>query len=711
MVREAHLKGVPGGFPRQYARTRRFSLGVPRNFAVAPDGSRVAFLRSPAGDDPVNSLWAYDVETGAEREVANPRDLLGGAPEDLPIAERAWRERSRELAGGIVAYGVDRQVANAAFCLGGEVWWASLAHPQVEPPRRLSAPPGAFGPRPDPTGRLVAFCAGGCLHAVATDGQAEPFVVAEGEGEVTWGLAEFIAAEEMGRTSGFWWSPDGTSLLVARVDNSPVTTWWTADPASPGTKPQAHRYPVAGTADADVSLWHLEAVPGGGRRQQVLWDRNRFAYLVSVLWSAQGPPLLLVEQRDHKACQVLSADTTTGETPELAFASDSAWVGWPAGLPTWMAGGRLVWARRDEGTWRLEVAGELVTPPGLQVRAVHSAGEQVTFTASTEPEVVEVWCWSERQGLRQLTRQAGVCTAVASDDGRVRAVSSRTMRWHGAKVEVHVDGSGPRALASFAEVPVVEPVAHFLRAGPRGLSVAVLLPAGHEGGKLPVVMSPYGGPGHQRVLAARSAWLEAQWTADQGFAVVVADGRGTPGRGPEWEREVYGDLAGPVLEDQVEALHAAAEVFDDLDLTRVGIEGWSFGGYLAALAVLRRPDVFHAAVAGAPVTEWRLYDTYYTERFLGHPGQRPEAYQRSSLLGLAAGLERPLMLIHGLADDNVFAAHTLQLSDALFRAHRPHTVLPLTGVTHVTGEEAVAEALALAKVEFFRRALSVPGHA
>ena len=188
-----------------------------------------------------------------------------------------------------------------------------------------------------------------------------------------------------------------------------------------------------------------------------------------------------------------------------------------------------------------------------------------------------------------------------------------------------------------------------------------------------MLLDPYGGPHAQRVLAARAAFLTSQWLADQGFAVVVADGRGTPGRGPEWDRAVWHDLADPVLEDQVEALHAAAGRCGDLDTSRVAIRGWSFGGYLAALAVLRRPEVFHAAVAGAPVTDWRLYDTHYTERYLGHPDENPEAYDRCSPVKMPNGLPpahgsgdgaagriaaRPLMIIHGLADDNVVVAHT-----------------------------------------------------
>ena len=221
-------------------------------------------------------------------------------------------------------------------------------------------------------------------------------------------------------------------------------------------------------------------------------------------------------------------------------------------------------------------------------------------------------------------------------------------------------------------------------------------------------MDPYGGPHAQRVLAARGAHLTSQWFADQGFAVVVVDGRGTPGRGPEFERAVRGDLAGPVLEDQIDALHALAEQNPDLDLTRVGIRGWSFGGYLAALAVLRRPDVFHAAVAGAPVTDWALYDTHYTERYLGHPEEEPDTYARSSVVEDAPRLTRPLMLVHGLADDNVVAAHTLRLSSALLAAGKPHSVLPLSGVTHMTPQEVVAENLLLLQVRFLKDALRSP---
>ena len=288
----------------------------------------------------------------------------------------------------------------------------------------------------------------------------------------------------------------------------------------------------------------------------------------------------------------------------------------------------------------------------------------------------------------------------ASVGGGVLAVSVSDL--DGSRLAV-----GENLVDSFTEEPVVDPAPIFHVVGERDLRAAVLFPTVHDGSLLPVLLDPYGGPHAQRVQRVRGQFLTSQWFADQGFAVVVVDGRGTPGRGPGWEREVRGDLAGPVLEDQVDALHALAVADGRLDLDRVAIRGWSFGGYLAALAVLRRPDVFHAAVAGAPVTDWRLYDTHYTERYLGHPDVEPANYERTDLCAEADSLTRPLLLIHGLADDNVVAAHTLQLSRSLLEAGRPHRVLPLSGVTHMTPQEEVAENLLLLQLDFLRESLEI----
>jgi len=244
--------------------------------------------------------------------------------------------------------------------------------------------------------------------------------------------------------------------------------------------------------------------------------------------------------------------------------------------------------------------------------------------------------------------------------------------------------------------------------GPRGLRARLHFPSWHRpgSGPLPVLADPYGGAGNQRVTAELD-WkvLVSQWFAEQGFAVLAADGRGTPGRGPDWEREIQGDLFGPALDDQVTALQEAARLHPDLDLGRVGVRGWSFGASLATAAVLRRPDVFHVAVAGAGVTDQRLYHAHWRERFLGHPDRYPQRYEAGSLVREAPRLTRPLLLMHGLADPKVPPANTVRLSDALRAAGRPHEVLLLPGAGHQPMGSAVTEELLDRQLRFLQRNL------
>jgi dipeptidyl-peptidase 4 len=673
----------------------------------------VAFLRSAAGDDPVNRLWVLELGSGTERLVADPARLLGGDPGDLPPEERARRERARERAGGIVAFAADLDLTVASFALGGRLFVADLGRPDGPGGvRELPAGDGVLDPRVDPTGARVAWVAGRALHvAPLGDAGAGRRLAGEDDPEVSWGLAEFVAAEEMGRTRGFWWAPDGERLAVARVDLAPVRRFHLADPANPAIEPVRLPYPAAGTANAEV---RLHVVDLEGRRVEIGWDRAAYPYLASVVWEAGGPLTLLVQSRDQTATLVLAADPGTGATTTLAAQRDPAWVELVGGVPTWLDG-RLVMTADDPAcdTRRLTVDGRPVTPPGLQVAEVVAvAGGGVLVAGSEEPTEVHLWRVVPGQDPERLTDRPGQHAATAA--GRVVVVTRADLEHDTTTTTVTAPGRPPLAIGSLAQAPGLAPRPRLLRAGPRELRCALLLPdrpadppGDHPDGRLPVLLDPYGGPHHRRVLAARDHFLVSQWFADQGFAVLVTDGRGTPGRGPAWERAVWRDLAGPVLDDQVEALAAVAADHPELDLRRVAIRGWSFGGYLAALAVLRRPDVFHAAVAGAPVTDWRLYDTHYSERYLGDPAADPDSYRRSSLLADAAKLERPLLLIHGMADDNVVAAHTLRLSGLLLAAGRPHNVLPLSGVTHLAVQEAVAESLLHLQLAFLRDALGI----
>ncbi|MET7690660.1 prolyl oligopeptidase family serine peptidase [Streptomyces sp. NPDC005483] len=701
----------PDSFPRRHARTQRFTLGAPRAFTVAPDGSRVVFLRSNSGTNRANSLWVLDTADGGERVAADPRALLGGAEERLSPEERARRERSREGGAGIVGYATDAAVELASFALSGRLFSAEL---RAGTARELPVPGPVIDPRPAPDGRHVAYVARGGLRVVGAEGEDDRALAAPESDHVTYGLAEFVAAEEMGRSRGFWWSPQSDRLLVARVDDTPVQRWWISDPAHPERDPQHVPYPAAGTPNADVRLFVIAL---DGVRAEVSWDRRRYPYLAHVHWSAAGAPLLLVQARDQRSQLYLAVDPESGATRMVHADEDPTWLDLFPGVPCWSPSGQLV-RIADEGGARVLAVGERpLTGPQLHVRAVLDvAADDVLVSASAgtdaeSPETGQVHVYRVNElGVERVSQEPGVHSAVRA--GGVTVLVSATLDRPGNRARVLHDGKERATVTSYAEDPGLTPRVTLVEGGARRIPCAVLMPQDYAGDSpLPVLLDPYGGPHGQRVVAAHNPHLTSQWFADQGFAVVVADGRGTPGRSPAWEKAVRDELAAVVLQDQVDALQALAEDFP-LDLSRVAIRGWSFGGYLAALAVLRRPDVFHAAVVGAPVTDLRLYDTHYQERYLGHPDEQPEVYRRNSLVGDeglvdAAERHRPMMIIHGLADDNVVVAHSLRLSSALLAAGRPHEVLPLSGVTHMTPQETVAENLLRLQLDFLKRSLGM----
>ena len=692
---------VSPSFLQLYARTRRFTLGIPRDLHVTSDGSRVLFIRTESGTSATGALWAYDIDDGRERKIADPADLLGSADEQLSPQERARRERSRETGAGIVGFDTDRAGSKATFALSGQLWLADVADGGS---RQLPSTGAVIDPKLDPTGRRVAYATGdGALRVVEVDDEHDR-AVAEPDGDnVVWGQAEFVAGEEMDRHTGYWWAPDGERLLVERYDESMVPIWYIADPANPAREPVAHRYPAAGTTNADVTLW---VVGLDGSRREVTWDRAAMPYLVRASWAEQGP-LLLVMARDQKSAQILTVDIETGATSEAQSLSDPVWLEAREGVPVWLPDARILTMVDDEDTIRLAADGVPFSPVGLQVRrVVDTDAAGVTLAASTEPTEIQIVRVGYDGTVEPIAAEPGVHSGEASGD--VAVVVSNRLDLDGVEVRVLRKGEPVGRIRSLVEYAGFRPHVTMLRVGERELRTAVLFPRDHEPGsrRLPVLMDPYGGPHGQRAVAASRAHLASQWYADQGFAVIVSDGRGTPGRGPAWERSVYLELAAITLQDQVDALAAVAERYpDDLDTGRVGFKGWSYGGYLAAMAVLRRPDVFHAAVAGAPVTDVRLYDTFYQERYLGHPDENPDVYDRNSLIADAPALERPLLIIHGTSDDNVLFAHTLRLSSALLAAGRPHQVLPLSGVTHMTPQEVVAENLELLQVRFLKESL------
>ncbi len=711
-------------YARLSARTQGFRLGAPRAIQVAADGSRIAFVRSSSAASTVNQLLVVDVghdgSLAHERVVVDPAALLG-ADENVPAEERARRERMRETTSGVTTFTADAGLQTAVFALSGELWLVSLEQSGAAP-TRLDVPGPVIDPRLSPQGTHVAFIARGGIHVLdLVSGNVRTLATAESDA-ITYGLANFVAAEELDRHRGHWWSPDGRSLLVERADSTEVSTWWIADPANPSAAPHEHRYPAAGTTNPALEL-HIYDINSGGK-VVADWDRAAFEYLVTVGWQKDHKPLITVMNRRQDRQQVLEVDPVSGATSLLWQSHDECWVEWISGLPAWSPAGELVVHHDDlnADTRRVSVvrSGALsaLSPQGLQVQSVLAMDESGLLIAATPDSPfmqvhhigwdgnATVVADSDDDGWHSAT--AGSASpeglmVVASTGLAATATTFRVLRDGRQLGELRSRAVGPESA-----VPPVNPRVALHHVGTRELRTMVLFPEDHVMGsrRLPVVMCPYGGPHAVVAVAAGLSHARAQFLANQGFAVVIADGRGTPRRGPRWERAVFRDLAQGVLQDQVDAVQAVGALYpDDIDLGRVGIRGWSFGGYLSALAVLQRPDVFHAAVAGAPVTEWRLYDTGYTERYLGHPATDAAAYDACSLLPLAPQLQRALLLIHGLADDNVVAAHSLQLSGALLAAGRHHEFLALSGVTHMAPQEVISENLLKMEVAFFEKSL------
>ena len=445
-----------------------------------------------------------------------------------------------------------------------------------------------------------------------------------------------------------------------------------------------------------------------------------------------------------------------GSTRVLEEHSNAYWLDLIHGTPAFTPNGRLICAMNDmdTDTNRLAANGMPFTPAGLQVREVLDVtDDDVLCVVQRTPEILPEsdlpFLWQSNAAdhdarsfdvvsirydgtWEPLTYAPGQWTMSRAGNGCVvtgRDMDDATVQMQHCMNIATTDENGTDVasmvvapIENHAEIPGFTPNVHFTRLGERGLYTAIVLPSASSeyahADTLPVLMKPYGGPGFQQVVESQSFYWDAQWWADQGYIVVTADGRGTTGRGPKWDRAIYEAMKSVTLEDQVDAVRALPKALATLaaqenkessetaipqpDLNRVAMIGWSYGGFLSALAVLEAPETFAAACAGAPPTDWTLYDTHYTERYLGLD---PAVYERNSIIADASQLDRPLMLIHGFADDNVTIAHSLRLSQALMAAGRKHTFLPLTGITHMTNDETVAENLLILQRDFLAEAL------
>lgn len=711
-------------FLEQYAATFRFRLGTPTAITCVPGGKHVLFLRSGPRSF-VQDLYEFDIETGQERVVLTAEQILAGGEEQLTAEELARRERMRMASRGIASYSLSKDGARILVPLSGRLFVIERA---TGAQRELKSEAGyPIDPRFSPDGAMIACVREGEVYVTDVASGEERKITSGAGGTIENGLAEFVAQEEMDRREGYWWSPDGNFIAYQRTDTEGMQVFRIADPVNPEKEAVEWPYPRAGQANAKVALGIASTRNGSIQPVWVQWDREAYPYLARVDWPEHGPMTILVQNRRQTEQRLLEVEPPTGGTRAMLVERDEAWLNLH-GVPRWVDRSSFLWISQKGGDARPEMRdaewdhqvqlafGNLLDSAEHFVELVGVAEQEhfALVTVATNPSerhVYKIGFFHVRHAPARpfpqvLTTEPGVHSAAMSSDGLCWVDIFGGLDGKRSWTVRTADGKPLGVLKSMCEKPSfrenVEITSVESDNSNRAYSAALIRPRNFSQGiKYPVILSVYGGPGHQQVTAATHTMLLDQWFADHGFIVVRVDGRGTPGRGREWERAVKGDLGTIPLDDHVDALQALGAKYPELDLSRVGVYGWSFGGYFSAMGAMRRPDIFRAGVAGAPVADWRDYDTHYTERFMGLPEENKEGYDRASVLTYCKDLKVPLLIIHGTSDDNVYFMHSLKMCDALFRAGKHYEFLALPGFTHMVPDPVVTKSLYGRIAEFF----------
>ena len=621
----------------------------------------------------------------------------------LSTEEKARRERARVTMSGIVDFALSDDGKTVLASQGDHLILVHL------PDGTTSDVPGQgwIAPRLSPDGQSIAVVKDNDLHVVDAASGKDTALTTGATELLTRGLAEFAAAEELDRADGAWWSPDSQKLVYEEADTSGVEKHFIADPGNPSHAPVEFRYPRAGTENAKIRLGIIART--GGPTIWIAWDSKAFPYVARVIWPKAGKLNLVVLNRAQTVEKILAVDPATGHSSDLLTETDKAWVNLAPmhgpsfdalDLPHWLPDGSgFLWAAERDGYWRLELRhadGSLdhaVTPAGaFRVDALDdvdfSGSKSVVVTASPARTSFGIYRVPLAGGTPiKLAAETGVHDAVFGQDEHSLFADRESLADGTAGTALRrSDGSLVAMVPSRAATPTSLPKVQYLTAGSKAFDALVIRPGNFVAGrKYPVILSVYAGPDFKNIAQAPRASLEDQCLADHGFIVVTLDGRGTPGRDHDFERAIKGDLIDAPLADQIDGLRGLAAKVPEMDLSRVGVEGWSFGGYFTAMAMTRRSDVFAAGVAGAPVVDFADYDTAYTERYLGLPQDSPDAYHVSNVLTYVQGLKNPLLILHGLTDDNVYFENTVKLTQALIQAGKPYNLTLLPG-THMLSD-------------------------
>lgn len=670
---------------------------APRDVQISPDGRYLTLLRNRESDRERYDLWGYDRESGKWSMLVDSEKL--GSGRELSEAEKMQRERQRigDLKG-IVHYAWNEDSQSLLVPVDGDLYLARLDGSV----QRLTDDAGdELNPVLSPKGKYLSFVREGRLM-VGPVGAAQAAVTPEETSEtVHWGEAEFVAQEEMDRLTGYWWSPGDERIAVERYDEAPVGIVTRAAIGAEGTKTYAQRYPAAGTPNVLVSLFVMK--PDGSARVHVDLGTDPDIYVARVNWARDGKTLYVQRQnRDQSRLDMLAVDPETGKSSVLftETAAKGSWVNLTNNYRFLKDGSLIWWSERDghghlyhfaKGKWAQLTKGEWMVT-GLA--GVDEKQGRVYFTA-TKDDVLATQVYAidlAKPGApERLTEMGWVNSAVASKDASTLVISRSSPD---QPTQSYIaDGKGKRLeWVEENRLDAGHPYAAFLGSHREptfgtvkaddgsDLHWMMITPELKPGKRYPVFFEHYGGP---HVQTVSKAWLGGlpQAIVDKGYIYFRIDNRGSANRGVEFEKQIKEAMGTVEVADQ----RAGAKYLQSLpfvDAAKIATYGWSYGGYMTLKMLEADQGLYAAGISGAPVTKWELYDSHYTERYMGDPRKVPEAYSASDALGDADKIADPLLLIHGMADDNVVFENSTALAAKLQNDERPFEMMFYPGHTH-----------------------------
>lgn len=720
---------------------------TPIGLKLAPDGKRVTFLRGKQTDPFQLDLWEYRIGDGQTALLVDSTALLTGA-ENLSDEEKARRERSRTASfKGILQYDFSPDGGKLLFPLNGELYLLDLAG-QTPKPERLTQRELGFvtDARVSPKGRYVSFVRGQNLWVLDLGDQRSVQLTSDGGGLITNGEAEFIAQEEMGRSEGYWWAPDDSAIAFARVDQSPVAIQRRFEINADSTAVIEQRYPAAGQANVAIHLGvialdratpaAISATTGSSQllpaQAPVRWVElgpDADIYLARVGWTADGQHLSYqLQSRNQRRLLLRLWARADGAQRTLLTETSDTFVNLHDDLRFLKDGSGFVWQSEREGTRRLYlygIDGQLkypLTPENWvvdQLLAVDLAGDRLSFASGgidpLQRQVFSVPLSASGLEVTQLSHGEGLHSAVFADNGQVY-VDTYSDPATPPNVRLYTADGKPLAVLEanaldeshpywpYHEQHALPEFGQIKGAAGQTLYYRLTKPRDFDPTKrYPVFLYVYGGPHVQKV---QKAWDDplVQVMARRGYLVFSLDNRGSDRRGKAFEAALFRHLGGVEVVDQLEGVKwLQAQPY--VDAERIGVFGWSYGGYMSLMLLAQASDQIACGAAGAPVTDWSLYDTHYTERYLDHPAANAEGYRESSVFAHLDGLKSPLYLVHGMADDNVLFTNSTRLMSALQERGQAFELMTYPGGKHGLSSPAMKKHAYRGIIEYFERRL------